>query len=173
MKLLAILALLVAVGCRAQDTNAVTSKVVQPDSDNDGKPDFHVETTYRGAQKIMIVWSDPNAQGVMKVTSRSYFAGGDMVTTESDEDRDGVFETLAVYRPDTGDMEVFTRQRNGSVTPVSAQILAAYNKQNAAISQFVDKAFDNGTDMDKTMEMAREFRRKIQEAKKEKTNERD
>jgi hypothetical protein len=170
MKLVTILALLVAVGCRAQDTNVVTSKVVERDRDKDGKPDFRVETVYRGAQKVMLVWSKPNAQGVMTITSRSYFAGGDLVTTESDEDRDGVFETLAVYRSGTGDMEVFTRQRDGSVKPVSAQTLAAYKKQNAAISEFWGTAFDKGTDTDKAMELMTETQKKIREAEKEKTD---
>jgi hypothetical protein len=170
MKLLAIFALFAAVGCRAEDTNAVTSKLVERDRDKDGKPDYRVETVYRGAQMIMLVWSKPNAQGVMTVTSRSYFAGGDMVTTESDEDRDGFFETLAVYRSGTGDMDVFTRQRDGSVKPVSAQTLAAHKKQNAAISEFWDKAFDKGADTDKAMELMTETQRKIRDAEREKTD---
>jgi hypothetical protein len=170
MKLFAIFVLLVAVGCRAQDTNAITSKVFEQDRNKDGKPDVRVETFYRGGQKVMLFWSKPNAQGVMTVTSRSYFAGGEMVTTESDEDGDGVFETLAVYGSGTGDMEVFTRQRDGSVKPVSAPTLAAYKKQNAAMSEFWDKAFDKGTNTDKAMEMMTATQKKIQDAKKEKTN---
>lgn len=171
MKLFAIFALFVAVACRAQDTNAVTSKVIERDRDKDGKPDYCMETVYRGAQKVMLIWSKPNRQGVMTVTSRGYLAGGDMVATESDEDGDGVFETLAVYRSGTGDMEVFARHLDGSVKPVSAQTLAAYKKQNAAISDFWERAFDKSTDTDKVMEMMRETQKKIRDAEKEKSDE--
>jgi hypothetical protein len=170
VKLFAILSLLLAVGCRAEDTNTITSKVVERDHDKDGKPDFRVETVYRGAQKVMLAWSKPDSQGVLKVTSRSYFAGGAMVTTESDEDRNGVFETLTVYGSGTGDMEVFTRQPDGSVKPVSGQALAAYRKQHAAISEFWDKAFDKSMDTEKTMELMTETQKKIREAEKEKVN---
>jgi hypothetical protein len=170
MKLFAIFVLLAAVGCHAEDTNSITSKVVERDRDKDGKPDFRVETVYRGAQKVMLVWSKPNVQGILTVTSRSYFAGGNMIMTESDEDRDGVFETLAVYRSGTRDMEVFTRQRDGSVKPVNGQTLAAYKKQNTAISEFWDKAFDKGTDIDKAMELMAETQKKIREAEMEKSD---
>jgi hypothetical protein len=170
MKLLIIILLFVATGCHAEETNGITSKVFERDSDKDGKPDLRVETVYRDGTKAMLIWSKPDAQGVLKVTSRSYFAGGDMVTTESDEDRDGVFETLAVYRVGTTDMEVFTRHRDGSVTPVSRQTLAAYKKQHAALDEFWEKAFDTNTSTDKAMELMEETRRKIQAAEKEKSD---
>jgi hypothetical protein len=167
MKVLAIILLFVATGCHAQDTNGITSKVFERDSDKDGKPDLRVETVYRDGTKVMLVWSKPDAQGVLKVTSRSYFAGGDMVATESDEDRDGLFETVAVYRAGTTDIEVFTRQLDGAVTPVSGRKLAAYKKQNAAIVDFFDQAFDKDTDTDKGMELMEQAQRKIQAAAKE------
>ncbi len=162
--------LLVTVACRAQDTNGITSKIFERDRDKDGKPDVRIETVYRGDKKVMLIWSKPNAQGVMTVTSRSYIAGGDLVSTESDEDGDGIFETIAVYRSGTSDMEVFTRQRDGSVKPVSARTLAVHKRQHAAISEFWDKAFDKGTDIDKAMEMMRETQQKIRDAEKEKTD---
>lgn len=170
MRVLAIILLFVATGCHAQDTNGITSKVFEHDSDKAGKPDLRVETVYRDGTKVMLIWSKPDGQGVLKVTSRSYFAGGDMVTTESDEDRDGVFETIAVYRAGTTAMEVFTRQQDGSVAPVSRQTLAAYKKQNAAISTFWEKALGEGADVDKAMEMLTETQQKIQAAEKEKTD---
>ena len=169
MKLIALFTLFVALSCGAQDTNEVTSKVFEQGRHQDGRPGFRVETVYRGSQKVMQVWSKPNARGVMTVTSRSYFTGGAMVMTESDETKDGVFKTVAVYRPGTDDMEVFSRQRDGSVKPVSAQTLAAYKKQHAAISEFWDKAFDKGTDTETVKERMRETQRKIREAEKEKT----
>src|SRR6266516_5398024 len=68
--------LLVTVACRAQDTNGITSKIFERNRDKDGKPDVRIETVYRGDKTVMLIWSKPNAQGVMTVTSRSYFAGG-------------------------------------------------------------------------------------------------
>ena len=50
----------------------------------------------------MLIWSKPNAQGNMIVSSRSYFVGGDMVTTESDGDGDG-FTVAAGDCDDTND----------------------------------------------------------------------
>ena len=67
-------------------------------------------------------------------------------------------------------MEVFTRQVDGSVWPVSAQTLAAYKKQHAAISEFWDKAFHKDTDTDKAMEMMKETQKKIRAAEREKTD---
>ena len=90
--------------------------------------------------------------------------------TESDEDRDGFFDSIAVYRAGTTDMEVFIRQQDGSVIPVSGGTLAAFKKQNAAIVDLFDKAFEKGTDTDKAMELMEEAQRKIQAAEREKTD---
>lgn len=46
--------------------------------------------------------------------------------------------TLIVYRADSDDMEVFTRDANGSVRPASSQVLEAHKKQNAAFAEFFD-----------------------------------
>jgi hypothetical protein len=171
MKLFAIFALFfVALDCRAQENRAVTSKVAEHDRNKDGKPDVRLETFYRGAQKVMLVLSHQNAQGVMAATERSYLVGGDMITTESDEDRDGVFETIAVYRPGTDDMDVFKRQADGSVKPVDAQTLAAHKKQNVAIKELWDKAFDKDMDGEKFLDRMKEARKKIRDAEKEKTD---
>ena len=90
--------------------------------------------------------------------------------TEIDEDGDGIFEIVAFYHPAKNDMEVFTRLTNGTIRAVSAQTLAAYKKQNAAMSEFWDKAFDRDTDTDKAMEMMKETQKKIRDAEKEKTD---
>jgi hypothetical protein len=68
--------------------------------------------------------------------------GGDLVMTESDEHKSGRFDTVAVYHPGTEEMEVFTRLPDGSVTPASTHVVQAYKKQNAEISEFIDKVFD-------------------------------
>lgn len=168
MKTLVAILLFVATGCHAQETNGITSKAVERDTNKDGRPDFRVETVYRNGQKVMLIWSKPDAKGVLRVSSRSYLAGGDMVTTESDEDRDGVFETITVYRAGTTDTEVFTRQQDGSVAPVSGQELAAYKKKIAAMDEFWDKAFDKDTSADKAMELMEAARCKLQAAEREK-----
>jgi ABC-type Fe3+-hydroxamate transport system substrate-binding protein len=97
--------------------------------------------------------------------------GGEMVMMEADEDGDGFFETTIVYRPSKSDMEVFTRSRDGSVTPVSAHTLAAYKKQHAAITELWDHAFDKDTDADKFIDRMQDTQRKIRDAEKEKKDE--
>jgi hypothetical protein len=169
MKLLPIFSLLVAIACSAQETNDITRKILESDRDKDGKPDLRVESVFRGTQRAMVVWSKANSQGVWSVTSRAYYAGGHMVAVESDEDGDGFFEMLATFRLDTEDMEVFTRQRDGSVQPVSAQTLAAFKKQNVAISEFWDKAFSKDADPDKLEDAIRKTQKRIRDAEKEKT----
>lgn len=166
MKALTVFLLFIAVACRAQDTNGITRKIFERDRDKDGKPDFRVESVFRGKERVMKVWSKANPQGVWSVTSRAFYAGGDMVAIEADEDGDSFFETLATYRSVTEDMEVFTRQRDGTVQPVSAQTLAALKKQNAAISEFWDKAFSEAVDPDKLEDLVRETQKKIRDAEK-------
>jgi hypothetical protein len=94
-----------------------------------------------------------------------------MVAVECDEDGDGFLETLATYRSGTDDMEVFTRQREGTVQPVSAQALAAFKKQNAAISEFWDKTFSKDAALDKLENSIRETQKKLRDAEKEKRDE--
>jgi hypothetical protein len=129
-----------------------------------------VETVYRGKDKIMMITSRPNKGGMMVVTSRSYLVGGDLVAIESEENHGGILDTIAVYHPGTNDMEVFTRQPDGSVKPVSTQTLDAYKKQNAAVSEFWNKAFDKSMNENKLPDLMRETQGKIQDAEIMKTN---
>ena len=89
---------------------------------------------------------------------------------ETDEDRDGFFETLSISEDIEGQyhLEVFTRGRNGSVSPVSAQMLAAYKKQHAAIAEFVGKVFDKNTHSDRINDLMHETQQKLRNAEKEK-----
>jgi hypothetical protein len=157
-----------ALDCRAQDTNDITRKTFEPDRDKDGKADFRVESVFRGGKRIMVVWSRPNTQKVWAITSRAYYAGGDMISVEGDEDRDGFFERLVVYRSGTEEIEVFTRQLDGSVEPVSSQTLKAYKKQHAAISDLAEGIFNKDIDSDK---LVRETQKKLRDAEKEKKDE--
>jgi hypothetical protein len=168
VRALVIFLLFVALRGLAVDTSDITNRVVERHGTNDGRVDYRVEYVYRGKSKVLAVMSRRNMQGLLAVTSRSYLVGGDLVMTESDEDGDGVFETIAVYRPGTDDMEVFTRQPDGSIRPVSTQTLQAYKKQNAAISEFWDKAFDKKFDEKKLPDLIRETQKKIQEAEHQK-----
>ena len=123
MKTLTMLFLLCAsvYGADITTTNVVgdiTTKVSERAA-KDGKPEVRIETVYRGKTKILQTLSRPSKQGTLAIVSRSYLAGGDLVMIESDEDGDGVFERVSVHRPGTDDLEMFTRQQDGSVRPVN------------------------------------------------------
>jgi hypothetical protein len=169
----ALIGICVTLACFADDTSDITNKVFIK-KDKDGNSTFRMETVYRGKDKIMMIISRPNKEGVMAVASRSYLVGGDLIATESDEKHDGTLQTIAVYHPGTNDMEIFTRQPDGSVEPVSTQTLDAYKKQNAAISEFWTNAFDTNFDkkMDdkKMLDLFHDTQKKIQDAELEKTN---
>ena len=149
----------------AQDTTSKVNEKRNPD----GTLRWRIETTSRGKTPILRVHQTFKAG--KKTTTRSYMVGGEMVMMEADEDGDGVFEMMIVYHPPKGDMEVFTRTRDGSVIPVSAQTLAAYKKQHAAITELWDKAFDKDMDADKFIDRMQDTQRKIRDAEKEKKDE--
>jgi len=170
MRTLVIILLFVAFGCRAGDTSDITNKVFEK-TNKDGTVSFRMVTTYRGKEMVMVEMFRPNAQGVLAIASRSYFAGGDLVMTESDEHKSGRFDTIAVYRAGTDDMEVFTRQADGSVKPVSTQTLQVYKKQNATVSDVVGMMFTDTNASDAEIsERIQEIRQKIQDAEKQKTD---
>ena len=171
MRTFVIILLFVAIGCYAGDTSDVTTKIFEKKG-KDGKVCFRMETTYRGKTKMMVEIFRPNAQGVMVISERSYMAGGDLVTTESDQHNSGKFDTIAVYHPGTDDIEVFTRLADGSVKPVSTQTLQAYKKQNAAIADFFTAIWTKTNASDEEIsERVQATRKKIQDAEKEKMGE--
>ena len=169
-RMLAILLLLVAFGCHAEGTSDITNRLTEIDRDKDGKIDVRIETVYRGKTKAMMTISQRNAQGVMLPVARSYFVGGHLTMTESDEDKDGVLETIALHNADTDELEVFTRQPDGSVKPVSKQTLDAYKQQFGAVTDFFGEAFDKGFDEERLPEKVRQVQQKIQDAEKKKLN---
>jgi hypothetical protein len=164
-----LIGLFVTVSCFADDASDITNKVFIK-KDKDGNPVLRMETIYRGKAKIMMITSRPNKEGVMVVTSRSYLVGGDLVVTEADEKHDGTLQTIAVYHPGTNDMEIFTRQPDGSVKPVNTQILDAYKKQNAAMDEFWNEAFDKNMNEDKLPDLMHDTQKKMQDAEFDKTN---
>jgi hypothetical protein len=168
MRTLVIILLFAAIGCYAGDISDITSKVFEK-TNEDGKVSFRMVTTYRGKEKAMMETFQPNVQGVLTITSRSYLAGGDLVMTESDEHKSGRFDTIAVYHPGTDDMEIFTRQADGSVKPVSTQTLSAYKQRAAAASDFFSELPTNASDAEISKRL-QEMRQKIQDAEKQKTD---
>lgn len=103
----------------------------------DGKPELRIEKVYRGKTKIFQKLSRSNQQGKLAVLYRSYFVDGDLVMTETDEDENGVFTHIAFHRPGTTDVEMFRRQPDGSVRPVSMQQIESNKKQTAVMNAFM------------------------------------
>ena len=169
MRALLIVTFFTALSCRAEDTPEITSKVSEK-KDSEGKATSRIEMVFRGKTKVMMIISDRNAQGALVVTSRGYLVGGSLIMTESDANSDGVFERLTIYDTNKHDMEVFSRQHDGSMRPVDTHTLQACKTQIAAISQFWDKAFEKDMDGYKMRELLQETRKKIQDAEKRKTD---
>lgn len=67
-------------------------------------------------------------------------------------------------------MEVFTRQRDGSAKPVSAQTLHAFKKEAAVISEFWDKALSKDADHDKLEDSILKTQKQLSDAEREKVD---
>lgn len=143
----------------AQDSSEITTKVRERHN-TDGTLRWRIETKLRGKTPVLEVYQ--SNKGGVTGTTRSYMVGGEVVMMEADEEGDGFFETIIVYRKP--DLEAFKRQRDGSVVPVSGPELATYKKQHAAITEQWGKAFDEGMDGEKFVEGVRETQQKIREA---------
>ncbi len=168
MKTLAGILLLISFGCCGQDTSGNTNRVTEIDRDKDGKIDVRIETVYRGNTKVMMIMSHRNRQNVMAVTTRSYLADGKLVMVESDEDADGTLESITVFRPDTDSFEMFTRQADGSVKPVSTQKLDSIKRQKAVADTSMREFFNKPEMTDKEIRALLERnRQKIEAIKKE------
>lgn len=163
MKTFFSLLLFAALAAHAEDASDITTKVSER-RNKDGSLRWRIETTSRGKTPVLQVYQ--SSKGGVTGTTRSYMAGGEVVMMETDEDGDGVFETIIAYRPQNTGMEVFTRQRDGSVRPVSAQAHAAYKEKLAAITGLWDKALDKDMDKEKFVESVRQTQQKIRDAEK-------
>lgn len=169
MKTLVAFLMLVALGCCGQDTSGITNKVTEIDRDKDGKTDVRIETLYRGKTKVMMITSRRNQQDVMAVQTRGYLADGKMVMVESDEDGDGTLESVIVFKPNTDTFEMFTRQPDGTVKPVSTQRLDSLTRQSAVASESLRELFDGPEKTAKEIEdLLEKNRQKIKAIKKEK-----
>ena len=148
-------------------TADITTKIFDR-RDGDGKPSLRIETVYRDKTKVLVITSHRNKQGVMTVT-RGYMVGGKMVMAESDENGDGAFESVTVFDPATDDFEMFTRQPDGSVKPISTQTLEATKKQAAVAAESIRKLFQKPNMSDKELsDLLEENRQKIESLEKEK-----
>ena len=168
MKLCAIIFLIMSAGCYAGDARDTTSKVFERTNSN-GTITFRLVTTYRGKQKVMMETFRTNAQGSLVISSRSFLAGGKLVMTESDEHKTGRLDTIAVYGPSADSMEVFTREPDGSVKPVSTQTLSAYKQQRAAVADFFSTMPTNASDAE-ISERIQATQQKIRDAQEHKTD---
>lgn len=168
MKTLVAFLLLVAFGCCGQDASGITNKVTEIDRDKDGKVDVRIETAYRGKTKVMMTISRRTQQGVMAIQSRSYLADGKLVMVESDEDADGTLESIAVFKPGSGFFEMFTRQADGTVTPVSTQKLDSIKRQKAVADATMQRVFDGPEMTDKELvDLLEQNRQRIEAIKNE------
>jgi hypothetical protein len=59
--------------------------------------------------------------------------------TEADEDGDGFFEMVVVYREDPKDVNAFVRERDGSVRPAEVKVVEMLRKQDVVLSEFWSK----------------------------------
>jgi hypothetical protein len=107
--------------CQAQDADITTKSLVVPGKN--GRPDHRWDSTYRGSKCIMRVLSEKRASGEFVPYERGLQVGH-AIFVESDEDRDGFFETLCISEDtDHGRVfvEAFQRARDGTIHPVSAE----------------------------------------------------
>jgi hypothetical protein len=159
--------LVTMLGGRANDADGLSTKMTEVDSDKDGQPDVQMEVISRDGAKQMMVMSRVDESGAWKVTARSFYVGPHMAVTESDEDGDGFFEMVAVYREDPQDVNAFVRERDGSVRPAEVKVVEMLRKQDALLSEFWNKAVRDPETMKGAMMEAREKMKDIaEEAKK-------
>ena len=121
---------------RAQDADITTKSVVVPG--RSGKPDIRCESTYRGKVCIMRVFSEKRLSGEFVLYARSFQVGHAMVV-ESDEDRDGFFETFAVIEDSEGGrthVEVFRRDHDGTMHAISPQTVKKIEDMIDGIAKF-------------------------------------
>ena len=150
-------------GAGAADPDALSTKMAEVDSDKDGRPDARTEIISRDGQKQMMVLSRADKSGEWKVTARSFYVGPHMAVTEADEDGDGFFEMVVVYREDPKDVNAFVCERNGSVRPAELKVVEALRKQDAVLSDFWSKTERDPEKMEAAIMEAREKIKEIGE----------
>ena len=155
-------------GAEAADPDGLSTKTAEVDRDKDGRPDVRTEIVSQDGQKQMMVMSRADESGEWKVTARSFYVGPHMAVTEADEDGDGFFEMVAVYREDPEDVNAFVRERDGSVRPADTKVVEALRKQDAVLSEFWSKTVSDQENFKEAMREVQEKMKDIaEESKKE------
>jgi|GEM_PF-5320246 len=86
---------------------------------------------------------------------------------EVDEDGDGFFEMVVVYREDPKDVNAFVRERDGSVRPAELKVVEMLRKQDAVLSEFWSRTMKGPENFEEAMRGAREKMKEIAEEAKE------
>jgi hypothetical protein len=175
MKALALLFLFCAA---AHGADIVTTNVVGDITtrirERTSTPASYMETSYRGKKVVMRLMSLPIGNGKTNL-SRSYYAAGEWVFMEEDDDGDGIFECVSIVIPDTDDLEIFTREPDGLVKPASTEKIRIVKEQIATTSKTTDKLFFSKKkisveEIDKLLKQNREKLEKLQEREIAATN---
>jgi hypothetical protein len=143
---------------KSHETPEVTSEVFERDL-NGGKTHYRIETFSRGKDRVLRIFRKTEA-GVT-TTTRSYMVG-DIMVIEGDEH-------LIVQNTKTNQLEMFSRQPDGSVRPVDATTLAVTREQFEELSKFLTKAFDKSADVHDVVESGKALNEKLKEWEKAKT----
>ena len=146
MKTIVAFILLAGFACFGQDASDITTKIKEVHPDTNRKNDIRVETTYRGNTEVMVTTYRPNKDGVMALYSRTYFSNGKAVMVESDDDHDGRLKYITVFGSGKDDVEMFTREADGTVKPVSTQRLDTLKKQRAMFAEIYQKTLEKKED---------------------------
>lgn len=164
MKTIITLILFCASPLAAEDTSTHVNESRNPD----GILRWRVETTRRAKTPILLLFQ--TLKEGKTATTRSYMVDNQIVMVEADDDGDGHFETTLIFRPPTKNMEVFTRDPDGTPRPVSAQALAAYKRMHTAVDEFwshPNNIFDKDADAEEFKERFEDMQKRIRDAEKE------
>jgi len=126
-----------ATGCVSQKNDVITVPELRMVTRQPmGKSGPALRQYFRGANTI---YNESLANVTKNQIVRGYYAGGELIMAESDEDNDGFFETITLFPDDLRKMEVFQRQRDGSVKPLgSKELQELKNKIIRAVREFKD-----------------------------------
>ena len=135
-----LLALVCMIVAHAQDE--ITTRTLDLRRDRDGNPTARYEITSRGKTRVMMTRLERDGSGAFVPRSRAYYVGHALVAIESDENRDGFFETL-ILRDHSGTevrIEGFIRSPDGSVRPMDAAGLDRLKATESFWNEFWDQA---------------------------------
>jgi hypothetical protein len=128
--ILCIAGVLLIAACAADSLQVTTRKQSFPERN------ISIQRTYRGGECILLEMTKGATQ------TRVFRINGKTVMAESDEDHDGLFESVMIFDPHTGDFEWFTRTTNNFLHPVASEKLqnARAKKESAdkALSDYIE-----------------------------------